>query len=164
MDAGAVAAISPSVGSASPRFDAVPPAARAVAESVGVRFDAVLAQEQTSPVGRPASAGSVDELIGTTVSPPPGGCMCDAMAASMSAPSTAGPADRPAARPTAAVQVSPFSVQVGDVLSIDTGTAGERLHLAIVRSAFEMLTPGSDGVVRPVPIPWSQVRDARRVL
>lgn len=90
--------------------------------------------------------------------------MCDAMAASMAAPPTAGPAGRSDARPTAAVQVSPFSVQAGDVLSIDTGTAGERLHLAIVRSAFEMLAPGSDGVVRAVPIPWSQVRDARRVL
>lgn len=160
MDAGAVAAIAPSADTARARLDLGPRAEVAADEGAGVRFDAVLAQERTSAAGGSAPAKSVEALIGTTVSAPSGGCMCDAMAASITAPSVAGPV----ARPTLPVQATPFSVRAGDVLSIDSGTDGERLHLAIARSALEMLTPGTDGVVRAVPIPWNQVREIRRVL
>lgn len=126
-------------------------------------FGSMLGREVAAAGTRPAGP---DALVGQQLAPPPGGCSCDAMAATTAPAAAASPVRSPGATSMpdlgTAVSISPAAVQPGDVLGLDSGVAGERLHLAIVRNAFEMLRPDANGVVGIATIPWDRVRDIRR--
>lgn len=112
--------------------------------------------------GATASAPATD-IEGARVQPPAGGCACDAMAAMANPSMPVRPMPTVAEVPGRPVSISPASVRPGDLLLLDA-VAGQadRMHIAIARSATEMLAPDASGLVTSQSIPWNQVRGIRR--
>jgi len=97
----------------------------------------------TSPSAETTRAA--EELIGTQIRPPAGGCGCDALAATVTA--SPEPVRLDASR----------AVQSGDLLELAEDDRLGRPHLAVARSTLEMISVGGDGVVRVEPIPFDRL-------
>ncbi len=107
-------------------------------------FSASLEAAQASPI---ESLRASEQLVGTVIQAPPGGCGCDALAAA------AGATVDPAKVTSASRRAEP-----GDLLVLRDGEeAASRLHLAVARSMLEMIAVGRDGVVRVEPIPFDRL-------
>lgn len=144
VEIAAIAALSPTT---------VAPAWRR--EVAGAGFDAALDRAMATAPPTDTATNAADALVGRQLTPPPGGCQCDAMVAA-TAPSTT------TWRPVARESVMTGGVRPGDLLLLDADDPAERLHAAIVRSLTEMIAPGPDGTIQMQPIPWSRVREVRR--
>lgn len=127
----------------------------------GGGFAATIAAEigdQTSTLER------AEELIGTRIRAPEGGCGCDALVGTaMQAPAPSAVAEpvqaRPVMREPVAAISQPRDVSPGRILVLDQPSElGDHLHQAILRNATEMIATNRNGLVEVLSIPWDQVR------
>ena len=124
---------------ATPAGDAFP--ARPISPSGDPRDTSFAAAIETATSPSAETARSAERLIGTQVRAPEGGCACDALAASASASPEPVRVDRGA------------TIEPGDLLELSEPGNFGRSHLAVARTAREMIAVQSDGVVRVSPIP-----------
>lgn len=98
-----------------------------------------------------------EQLVGTRIRAPEGGCGCDAFVDTVvSAPAeTSGPPIGAAPRsvPTREAAVP------GEIISFnDPSDLGDHVHRAILRNATEMISAHRNGVVEVLSIPWEQAQ------
>ena len=134
-------------------------------------FAATMAAE----VGGTSTLERAEELIGTRIRAPEGGCGCDALVSTVMpspppaadrslerSPAVTMPTAMPTARPTAtpaAALSQAWDVSPGRILVLnDPNDLGDHLHQAILRNATEMIAANRNGLVEVLSIPWDQVQ------
>ena len=113
--------------------------------------------EQSSTLER------AEDLIGTRIRAPEGGCGCDALIGTVApSPATSPRIDdptRPMTREPAGVSQQTRDVSPGRILVLDDPSdLGDHLHQAILRNATEMIAANRSGLVEVLSIPWDRVQ------